>query len=672
MSFLVQTRIESLKTQLRHHEYLYYVAQTPDISDQEYDALLRELIALESEYPQYKTEDSPTKRVGGQAQNEFKTIHRKKPMLSLSNIYSYEELVDFDLRCKKFLHIQDHVALNYHVEPKLDGLAVSCIYEHGVFTVGTTRGDGLVGEDVTENLKTIKSLPLRFLKDNQSQAPALLEVRGEVIMTHADFKKLNNSQLAQGEKPFVNPRNAAAGALRQLDPQMTAQRPLDFYVHSLGESSLVFDQFSDFMSYSKQQGFKTPEQTQVCAGVQAVFEAIQRIETNRYQAPYAIDGAVVKVNSIEQQQQLGEIAKSVRFAVAYKYKAEEVTTQVLDIQVQVGRTGALTPVAYLKPVFVGGVTVSRATLHNPVELKKKDVRIGDTVFVRRAGEVIPEVVSVVLSKRPQSAVSFVFPTQCPICQTPVLLTENEVVPRCPSPYCLAQLKERIKHFAARPAMDIDGLGDKLVDQLVDERLVTRLSDLYGLEQNALLQLNRMGEKSAQQLLYAIQASKTRPLHRFIYALGIRHIGEGIAKLITQNYRTLDACLALNQDMLLKIEGIGPQIADAFVNFFKQQDNIEEIHRLIACGLIIESTTEIATNKNGLLLSGQRFVLTGTLKHLSRQAAKEKIEQAGGIVNTDVSIKTHYLIAGEEPGSKYQKAEQLGIKILTEEDFLSFF
>ncbi len=656
-------RAKKLREQIAHHDHLYYVLDAPEIADVEYDALFRELVALEAAHPELVTSDSPSQRVGGKPREGFRTYTREKPMLSLANIYSEEELLEFDARVRKMLGRTEPV--DYVLEPKLDGLAMSCIYEHGVFVHASTRGDGVTGEEVTDNLRTVRSLPLRL---RGAHPPELLEVRGEVVMSKRAFDRLNEAQLAAGARTFVNPRNAAAGAVRQLDSRITAKRQLDFYVHSAGLSSVRAKSHSGFLKQLGELGFRVPEHWRVHGAAEA-WRRVQAFEQSRHALPFGIDGVVIKVDDTALQEKLGEISRSPRWATAYKYPPEEATTRVADIQVSVGRTGAITPFAVLEPVFVGGVTITTATLHNPDELARKDVRKGDTVFVRRAGDVIPEVMAVVLEKRPAHSRPFHFPSKCPACGSPIVREEDEAVPRCTGLSCPAQLKERVRHFASRGAMDIEGLGEKLVGQLVDQGIVERLSDVFALDLKTLTELERMGEKSAAKLVGAIATAKHRPLERFLHGLGIRHVGEVVAKRLAQGFRTLDALLEADTPAIERVPNIGPEVAAAVHTFFAVAANRRDIQRMRDLGLVLTAPHAPKVVAGGPF-AGKTFVLTGGLSAMSREEASAKIEEKGGKVAGSVSKKTSVVIAGSDAGSKLKKAQELGLEVWDEDRFIS--
>jgi len=657
-------RSAKLRALLEEHNYRYYALDAPIVSDAEYDALFRELQALETEYPALATPDSPTQRVGGQAASAFEAVTHRVPMLSLNNAFSEAEAEAFDRRVREALKIE---AIEYEVEPKFDGLAVSLAYERGAFKGGATRGDGYTGEDVTANLKTIGALPLR-LGDGAS-VPPYLEVRGEVLMLKRDFERLNAAQVARGEKAFVNPRNAAAGALRQLDPKMTAKRKLTFFAYGTGavewgprqKAPTTHAGMLDFLADLR---LPVTRERAVVRGLEGLLKYYRRIGERREGLPYQIDGVVYKVNELAKQERLGFVSRAPRFALAHKFAAEEMPTEVLGIEVQVGRTGALTPVARLKPVFVGGVTVTNATLHNEDEVRRKDVRIGDTVIVRRAGDVIPEVVRVVIDKRPKDARQFVMPRKCPECGSAVVRLPDEAVARCSGGLvCPAQRKQALLHFASRRAMDIEGLGDRLVEQLVDSGVVHTPADLYKLGVGALAELERMADKSAANVVAAIDKSRRTTLARFIFALGIRHVGEATAKELARHFGGLDALMSADEPQLLEAEDVGPVLAQSIRQFFAEAHNREVIAQLRAAGV---QWTEGAPQRAAAgKLQGLTFVLTGTLPSLSREDAKELIEKHGGKVAGSVSKKTSYVVAGAEAGSKLDRAEELKVPVIDE-------
>ena len=654
------TRIEQIRDLIRLHDYQYYVLDAPTISDNEYDGLFRELQSIEAAHPELIRPDSPTQRVGGSPLKSFSSVTHRIPMLSLGNAFTEDELTAFDRRVREGLGVDE---VEYAVEPKFDGLAITLTYENGLFVQGATRGDGYTGEDVTHNLKTIRSIPQRL---NLANPPRLLEVRGEVLMFKADFEALNLDQETRGEKLFANPRNAAAGSLRQLDPNITATRPLSFFAYGLGASDGTpeLPTHSECMNYLQTLHLPVSSERRVVKGAQGLLNYYKQIGDKRPSLPFDIDGVVYKVNNLAYQDELGFVSRAPRWAIAHKFPAEEALTIVEDIDVQVGRTGAITPVARLKPVFVGGVTVTNATLHNEDEMRRKDVRIGDTVSVRRAGDVIPEVVSVVFDKRPVNAKRFLMPELCPVCGSHIKKQADEAVARCTGGiFCAAQRKQAIIHFASRKAMDIEGLGDKLVDQLVDSGLTNTLSDIYQLDLATLANLDRMAKKSAQNILDALEQSKKTSLARFIYALGIRNVGEATAKDLARYFGNLNALQSANLDELQQVPDVGPIVAESILNFFAEAHNCETIASLIAAGIHWEENDGKAISAGVLL--GKTFVLTGTLPNLSRDEAKALIEDAGGKVSGSVSKKTDYVVAGAEAGSKLEKAQELGVTIVDE-------
>jgi DNA ligase (NAD+) len=666
MSRVAQTqRIEQLREQINHHNYLYYVLDAPEIPDSEYDRLLRELQQLEAQLPQLISPDSPTQRVGAAPVKAFGTVRHKVPMLSLDNAFDEGEVGGFDRRVRERLGVDE---VEYVVEPKLDGLAISIRYEHGLLVQAATRGDGVTGEDVTHNVRTIPTVPLKLMGKGW---PEVLEVRGEVYMPKAGFEAFNERARSKGEKEFVNPRNAAAGSLRQLDPRITAERPLALYCYGVGEVAgavLPGDHFA-ILEQLKQWGFCINPEIKVVKGVAGLLEYFAMIGAKRSELPYEIDGVVYKVNALAQREILGFVARAPRWAVAHKFPAQEEMTTVLDIEVQVGRTGAITPVARLEPVFVGGVTVSNATLHNADEVQRKDVRVGDSVIVRRAGDVIPEVVSVVLSKRPAHAKPFVMPERCPVCDSDVIKPEGEAVARCSGGlYCAAQRKEAIKHFASRRAMDIEGLGDKLIEQLVDSDLIHDPADLYALTQGQLAALERMGDKSAANIIAALAQSKETTLARFLFALGIREVGEATAQTLAYEFGNLAAIEQASEGQLQQAPDVGPVVAAHIHAFFRQSHNLDVINKLKAAGIHWADVERPAVAAQPL--AGQTVVLTGTLEGLSRDQAKERLQALGAKVAGSVSKKTSFVVAGAEAGSKLVKAEELGIEVLDEAALLA--
>ncbi len=656
----IQEQIEALRTEIRHHNHLYYVLDDPQIPDAEYDRLFRELQVLEDAHPEFIRSDSPTQRVGGEALSEFGSVRHELPMLSLANVFSEEELDHFDRRIHE--RLKDETELEYVAEPKLDGLAISLLYENGVLVRAATRGDGETGEDVTANVRTIQSVPLRLLGEDY---PARLEVRGEIYMPKAGFNQLNQGLAAENLKTFANPRNAAAGSLRQLDPRITVQRPLEMFCYSLGiaEGGQLPDTHYEILQQFKAWGLRVCPEIKIVQGAQACMGYFNELGARRASLPYEIDGVVYKINSLKTQQALGFVSRAPRWAIAHKFPAQEVMTELEAVEFQVGRTGALTPVARLKPVFVGGVTVSNATLHNMDEIERKDVRVGDFVIVRRAGDVIPEVARVVLDKRPVSAQVITLPVQCPVCGSEVKRSEEGAVARCTGGlYCPAQVKEAIKHFASRRAMNIDGLGDKLVELFFEQGLIRHVDDLYRLTKEQLVALERMGEKSAEKVLTALQASKTTTLERFIYALGIRDVGESTAKSLTRHFGSLEALQAANEETLKIVPDVGPISAASITQFFKEEHNAKTIHNLRELG--VQWVNYEAKPAEVLPLAGKTYVITGTLSR-PREAIKADLESLGAKVSNSVSKKTTALIAGAEAGSKLERAESLGVLVLDE-------
>ncbi len=659
-----QKTINSLVDALNEHSHRYYVLSKPTVSDAEYDRLFRELEALEAKYPELIRADSPTQRVGSAPLDEFKTVPHEVPMLSLNNALTMDELVEFDAQVTRFLE-KDGVTsseIEYCVEHKFDGVAVSLMYVDGRFTRGLTRGDGFQGEDITQNLKTIKAIPLQLRKT----VPGNLEIRGEVLFLKDDFEKFNTDRVAQGEDAFANPRNAASGSLRQLDSQITASRPLTFFAYGYGVSPDNFLPRTHYASVQLAQtlGFPISPVLTACNGIQALETIYHQTDSTRSSLPFEIDGLVVKVNSFELQERLGFRQRTPRWAIAAKFAAVEENTKLLAIDIQVGRTGALTPVAILQPVQVGGVVVSRATLHNEDEIKRKGLKIGDTVIVRRQGDVIPAVVAPIASLRDGTERDFVFPTECPVCGTTALKPEGEAVSRCPNSGCPAQLANRIIHFASRKGADIEGLGEKNVELLLSHKLVEDLSGLYSLNIDTLKELPRMGELSAQNLIEALEASKVIKLDRFMYALGIRHVGERTALILSRHCGTVDKFLALTHDELLEIHEIGTETASAVEEFLKDPREVGMVRSLLKAGFTISPPDAVQSGT----LSGKTFVLTGTLPTLGRKDAEKMIQSLGGKVSSSVSKKTDYVLAGEEAGSKLEKAKELGVMIITEEQF----
>lgn len=657
-----EQKIQKLREQLNFHNYRYYVLDDPEIPDAEYDRLLRELEKLEAEHPELITEDSPTQRVGAKPLASFDQVQHEIPMLSLGNCFSQEELDAFIKRIGDRLGSNEQI--EFTVEPKLDGLAVSLRYENGLLVQAATRGDGTTGENITQNIRTIPSVPLRLIGDD---VPPVLEVRGEVYMPKQGFEELNRRAAERGEKVFANPRNAAAGSLRQLDSSITATRPLEIYCYGHGsvEGWDLPATHHEILEQLKQWGLRICPEIRVVKGGEGCLEYYDDIQSRRAALPYEIDGVVYKVNRLDLQEELGFVSRAPRWAIAHKFPAQEEMTTLLDVDFQVGRTGALTPVARLEPVFVGGVTVSNATLHNMDEIERKDVRIGDTVIVRRAGDVIPEVVSSIPSRRPNNARLIEMPTSCPACGSEVIRPEGEAVARCTGGlYCPAQRKQAIKHFASRKAMDIEGLGDKLVDQLVEAELVDHVDDIFNLSVEKLAELERMGEKSAQNLVDAIEKSKQTTLARFIFALGIREVGEATALSLAQWFGDLNKLKQADVESLQKVPDVGPIVASHIHAFFTQPHNLEIIDRLIEAGVNWPVVETLPMDERPL--DGMTFVLTGTLSTMTRDEAKQKLQAMGAKVSGSVSKKTSAVVAGEKAGSKLDKAESLGVRILDED------
>jgi DNA ligase (NAD+) len=680
----IRERAEKLRREIEDHNYRYYVLDAPTIPDAEYDRLFRELVELEAAHPELVTPDSPTQRVGGKPLGEFAQIVHRTPMLSLNNAFSDEDVSGFDRRVREGLGKDE---IEYAAEPKFDGLAISLLYEGGRFVQGATRGDGYTGEDVTANLRTVRSIPLRL---RGARPPASIEVRGEVVMYKADFAKLNARQRERGDKEFANPRNAAAGSLRQLDPKITAERPLRFMAYGVGDpGGLPFERHSEILAWLEKEGLPVPGERATVKGLSGLMSFYKAMGDKRDRLPYAIDGVVYKVNDLADQLSLGFVSRAPRFAVAHKYAPEEAMTEVLDIEVQVGRTGTLTPVARLKPVSVGGVTVTNATLHNEDEVRRKDVWRRDIVTVRRAGDVIPEVVSVSRAGPRARADRFEMPARCPVCDSEVVRLEGEAATRCTGGlFCPAQRKGALLHFASRRAMDIEGLGEKLVDQLVDLDIVHTAADIYRLDAGTLAVLDRMGDKSARNVVSAIEGSKSPTLARFIYALGIPGVGEEVAKILAGHFGTLDALLGADWTEVAErkravqkenaarkrrgeapfpsvLEGIGPELMESLAKFLSQKHNREVIRQLTSKPGAVRVRVEPRRTTAGRL-SGKVFVLTGTLPKLTRQEATEMIQSHGGKVVASVSRQTDYVVAGAEAGSKLDKAQEFGITVVDEE------
>ena len=670
-----RARHAQLADQIRKHDHAYYVLAQPTVSDQEYDRLYHELLDLEAKFPELVTPDSPSQRVSGKPLKEFKPVQHLVPMTSLDNTYSQEELGEFVNRVKRLLPGEK---LDWLVEPKIDGVAINLRYDDGIFTCGATRGDGTTGDDITPNLKTIRSIPIRLhASGGFKRPPGLVEIRGEVYLTKKGFAKLNAEREAAGEETFANPRNAAAGSLKQLDPKLVAKRPLDIVLYGVGKveaASAAPETQAELLAWIKSLGFKTPENTWHCRSVEELVAAIEALDQLRRKLPYETDGAVIKLNSFEQRERVGFTSKAPRWAIAYKYAPEQAQTLLKAITVQVGRTGALTPVAELEPVFLAGSTISRATLHNQDYISQKDIRVGDTVTIEKAGEVIPAVVDVVTAKRRGGAVPFHFPQTCPECgskvsRAPGLADGDEgVVWRCVNPDCPAQVRGRLEHWCSRGAMDIEGGGEVLVRQLVASGLARDVADLYSLTLDEVAGLERMGEKSAQNFLAGVAASRTRDMWRVLYGLGILHVGAGVAKALGRGFPGLEDVFAAGTDQLMHCEDIGEVIANSIVQWHGEPRNRKLLERLKKTEVNFTSALYQPQAKAGPL-AGKTFVLTGTLPHLKREEAGAKIEAAGGKVSGSVSKKTDYVVAGQEAGSKLDKAQKLGVKIIDEAELL---
>ena len=661
-----------LRDQIRLYNHQYHVLDEPSVPDAEYDRLMRELQAIEEQHPELISDDSPTQRVGAEPASAFTTVQHELPMLSLDNAFSEEELSSFHRRVTDRLEVDESERIDYSAEPKLDGAAVSLIYKKGHLVQGATRGDGTTGENITHNVRTIAAIPLSLMGAGY---PSMLEVRGEVFMPRAGFERYNDRARKKGEKTFVNPRNAAAGSLRQLDPRQTAERPLDMYIYSVGfvDGGELPGRHSEILSQLQEWGFKVCPERKLVSGIEGCLDYYQHIGAKRDSLKYDIDGVVYKVDRLDYQRKLGFVSRAPRWAIAHKFPAQEEITVVRDIEFQVGRTGAVTPVARLEPVFVGGVTVSNATLHNMDELNRKDVRVGDTVIVRRAGDVIPEVVKTIPDRRPKGTRKVKVPKKCPVCGSEVVREKDEAVARCTGGlFCAAQRAESLKHFVSRRALDIDGLGSKLIEQLVEIDRVKTAADLYSLEEAELGELDRMGEKSARNLLASIIKSKDTTLSRFLYGLGIREVGEATASSLAAYYGRLEAIMSASEEDLQQVPDVGPIVAARIHSFFDEKHNQEIVARLVASGLHWDEF-EPDTDTKGGSLSGKVFVLTGTLTNMSRDEAKDQIQALGGKVTGSVSKKTDYVVFGEKAGSKLAKAQKLGVATIDEaglEKFLS--
>jgi len=658
----VRKRIKQLQTELLDHDYRYYVLADPVIPDEEYDRLMRELIELEEQNPDLRTPESPTQRVGGEPTKEFPTVTHTRPMLSLSNTYNENELYEFDRRVRNGLKGHDIV---YVAELKFDGVAVTLHYKNGVFVLGATRGDGTQGDDITTNLRTIRSIPLRLR--NEGSEPGNIEVRGEVLMFKKDFLALNKYREEQGQKVFANPRNAAAGTLKLQDSKIVAQRRLKFFAYQLLGEEIKNDSHYERLNMLLDMGLAVNEKFARCQTIDDVVSFYRKEEKSRDELPYEIDGVVVKVDSLEQQNQLGAIAKSPRWATAYKFTSRKAESKVKDIILQVGRVGTITPVAELEPVSLGGTTVKRATLHNADEIKRLDVRAGDAVIIEKGGDVIPKITGVLREKRPKGTKEFSFPDTCPVCQSNIKRLEGETNYYCLNTECPAQIRGKLQHFVSRYAMDIDGLGEAILKQLINAKLVTTPADLYDLKKEDFMSLERMGEKSSTNLINAIEKSKQRPFEKVLYAIGIRHVGEGVARVLAKEFGSIDVLRKAGEEELTAIREIGPRIAQSVVEFFKEKKNIELIERLKKAGLQLASKQPKKQKKT---LVGKTFVVTGALDSHTRDEVKSLIESLGGKVTSSVSTRTDYVIAGSDAGSKLTKAQELNIRILRENEFLS--
>ncbi len=666
-------RVRKLREEIEYHNYRYYVLDSPVISDAEYDALMRELKELEAKYPELITPDSPTQRVGFKPAEGFKEVPHAEPMLSLDDAMSEEEVREFEERIKRFLNLPQDFAIEYTVEPKIDGVAVELVYENGTLVVASTRGDGYVGEDVTNNVKTIKTIPLRLKKftEDAPGIPPRIDVRGEIYLSKEEFKRINEERITKKEIPFANPRNAAAGSLRQLDPGITAKRRLDIFCYGTGKvEGITFKTQWEILQTLKKWGLKINPYVRLVKTIEEVIKYHHEMERIREELPYEIDGIVVKVNDLVLWERLGTKARSPRYAIAYKFPPTQATTKLLDVIFQVGRTGAITPVAVLEPVKIGGVIVERATLHNEDFIKNLGIKIGDYVLVQRAGDVIPEIVMPIIERRTGQERQIHFPTHCPICGTKLIKKPGEAIWRCPNPTCYAQALRRLLHFASRNAMNIEGLGQQVAKELIDRGLVQSPADLYELKIEDFMRLSGFAYKKAKNLYEAVQRSKKTTLARFIYALGIRHVGEATAQLLAERFKNLDKLRQASMADLMSIPGIGPEAAKAIVEFFRDEENNHMVDRLLKTGItFVDSEEAEIKEKLPPILQGKTFLFTGALKSMTREKAKELVLSLGGKVSDSVSRNVDYVVVGEAPGSKYQKAIQLNLKILKEEEFL---
>ncbi|MBB19059.1 MAG: DNA ligase (NAD(+)) LigA [Rickettsiales bacterium] len=663
-------RLTQIINTINEYNYQYYVQDNPSVPDAEYDRLMRELLDIENDHPDLRSPDSPSQKVGGAALSAFEQVEHEVPMLSLDNAFDEDDMQAFEKRIKDRLKISTEIS--FSCEPKLDGLAVSILYENGQLVRAATRGDGRVGENITTNVRTIANVPLRLRGEN---FPSRLEVRGEVIMTRAGFVTLNEAQIKKGKKPFVNPRTAAAGSLRQLDPKITASRPLLFYSYSLGlvenEQQPLGETHSSRLAQLSEWGLPLSKELEVAQGATQCLIYFHKIGEQRSQLSYDIDGVVFKVDNIAMQQELGFVARAPRWAIAHKFPAQEEMSTLLDVEFQVGRTGAITPVARLEPTFVGGVTVSNATLHNQDEINRLGIKIGDSVIIRRAGDVIPQIVAIVADKRPDDAKDILFPESCPVCDSAIEKLEGEAVARCTGGlYCKAQRKEAMKHFASRKALDVDGLGDKLIEQLVDAEMVKSPADFFALDIAPLSSMERMGEKSAVNLVNSLEKSKKTTLAKFLYSLGIREVGEATAQNLAQHFLTLEAIEQADLEALQAVSDVGVIVAQHVFNFFKEEHNLEVISALLEAGVHWPKIEKLALDE--LPLVGQVYVLTGTLNVMDRNTAKAKLQSLGAKVSGSVSAKTDCLVAGENAGSKLTKAQDLGVKVMSEDEMLAMF